>query len=81
MKYLFSLSILLLANFTFGQINPIDDTLKTNPKYDKILADKLGGDEYGMKSYFLVILKTGSYPISKVLQYFKFTSNYSNQHS
>ena len=60
MKYLFSLSILLLANFTFGQINPIDDTLKTNPKYDKILADKLGGDDYGMKSYFLVILKTGS---------------------
>ena len=60
MKYLFSLSILLLADLTFGQINPIDDTLKTNPKFDKILADKLGGDDYGMKSYFLVILKTGS---------------------
>ena len=30
-----------------------------NPNYDKILADKLGGDDYGMKSYFLVILKTG----------------------
>ena len=81
MKYLFSLSILLLADLTFGQINPIDDTLKTNPKYDKILADKLGGDDYGMKSYFLVILKTGSNPISKVLQFLKFTSNYSNQHS
>jgi uncharacterized protein YciI len=25
-----------------------------------VLADKLGGDEYGMKKYFLVILKTGA---------------------
>jgi uncharacterized protein YciI len=32
----------------------------TNPKYDKALADSLGGDDYGMKSYVLVILKTGS---------------------
>ncbi|MBN8790581.1 MAG: hypothetical protein J0I84_26175, partial [Terrimonas sp.] len=28
--------------------------------YDKTLADKLGGDDYGMKSYFLVIFKTGT---------------------
>jgi len=27
--------------------------------YNKVLADSLGGDEYGMKSYVLVILKTG----------------------
>lgn len=32
-----------------------------NPKYDKALADSLGGDEYGMKQYVLVILKTGTY--------------------
>jgi uncharacterized protein YciI len=31
-----------------------------NPKYDKALAESLGGDEYGMKKYVLVILKTGS---------------------
>ena len=31
-----------------------------NPQYDKALADSLGADEYGMKSYILVILKTGS---------------------
>ena len=30
-----------------------------NPDYDKKLADSLGGDDYGMKSYILVILKTG----------------------
>jgi uncharacterized protein YciI len=31
-----------------------------NPKYDKALADSLGADEYGMKTYVLVILKTGT---------------------
>jgi hypothetical protein len=30
-----------------------------NPKYDKALADSLGADDYGMKMYVLVILKTG----------------------
>jgi uncharacterized protein YciI len=29
------------------------------PSYDAELAKKLGADEYGMKSYVLVILKTG----------------------
>jgi uncharacterized protein YciI len=32
-----------------------------NPQYNKSLADSLGADEYGMKSYVFVILKTGSY--------------------
>lgn len=32
----------------------------TNPHYDEELAKQLGGDDYGMKSYFLVILKTGA---------------------
>lgn len=31
-----------------------------NPDYDPILADSLGADENGMKSYIFVILKTGS---------------------
>lgn len=30
--------------------------------YDAALAQKLGADDYGMKSYVLVILKTGSNP-------------------
>ncbi len=30
-----------------------------NPNYNKALADSLGGDDYGMKMYVLVILKTG----------------------
>ncbi|MGJ3236497.1 YciI family protein [Marivirga sp.] len=30
-----------------------------NPSYNKSLADSLGADDYGMKSYTLVMLKTG----------------------
>jgi uncharacterized protein YciI len=32
----------------------------TNPNYDEALAKKYGADKYGMKSYIMVILKTGS---------------------
>lgn len=32
---------------------------KPGVKYDKILADSLGADDYGMKKYSFVILKTG----------------------
>ncbi|GAB3512887.1 hypothetical protein GCM10027442_25030 [Emticicia fontis] len=32
----------------------------TNPKFRQALADSLGADEYGMKMYSLVILKTGT---------------------
>ena len=31
------------------------------PAYDKSLADSLGADDYGMKMYVLVILKSGSF--------------------
>lgn len=31
----------------------------TNPNYDKALADSLGADDYGMKSYTLVVLESG----------------------
>ena len=31
-----------------------------NPKYDKALADSLGADDFGMKAYMFVILKTGT---------------------
>ncbi len=35
------------------------DTNIQNPNYDPILAKLLGGDDYGMKNYVLVVLKTG----------------------
>lgn len=38
---------------------------KDNPAYEKALADSLGGDDYGMKQYTLVILKTGPNKIDR----------------
>lgn len=38
----------------------IKDTTLANPNYDKFLFDKLGGDDYGMKSYYFIILKSGA---------------------
>jgi len=60
MKYILIIILTLTANLIFGQSQSEKDTLNANPNYDKTLADKLGGDDYGMKSYFLVILKTGT---------------------
>jgi len=60
MKYILTITLLVIINLTFGQSNSEKDTLNSNPNYDKTLAEKLGGDDYGMKSYFLVILKTGT---------------------
>lgn len=52
MKKTISMSIFLFAGIIlYAQ--------KTNPNYDAELAKKLGADEYGMKNYVLVILKTG----------------------
>ncbi len=38
----------------------VPDTTSANPDFEAALAGRLGGDDYGMKSYFLVILKTGT---------------------
>lgn len=61
MKFALLLPSLLVINLSFGQSNVLDkDTTVSNPNYDKALAEKLRGDDYGMKSYFFVILKTGT---------------------
>ncbi|QHS59108.1 YciI family protein [Chitinophaga agri] len=46
--------------FKQGRGQSAADTANGNPSYDQALAKKLGADEYGMRSYTLVILKTGS---------------------
>ncbi|MGJ1196497.1 DUF6265 family protein [Sphingobacterium spiritivorum] len=38
----------------------LQDTSTSNSNYDALLAEKLGGDVYGMKKYILAILKTGA---------------------
>ena len=63
LAYLIFFSIAIFAQNDSLQTSSnqtVQDSLNKNPNFDQSLADKLGGDDYGMKSYFLVILKTGS---------------------
>ncbi len=60
MKYILIIAAALLTNLALGQSKLEKDIINSNPNYDKAMADKLGGDDYGMKSYFFVILKTGT---------------------
>lgn len=54
MRYtLLILSLIAFSRLGLAQAN-------NNPNYDAELAAKLGADEYGMKAYVLVMLKTGS---------------------
>lgn len=50
------LLIALLSLFAAGQLM----AQQTNPQYDAELAARLGADDYGMKKFVLVLLKTGS---------------------
>ncbi len=60
MKYLLFLVALLIKSQVLGQaIETTQDSLGLNPNYNEILANQLGGDDYGMKSYYLTLLKTG----------------------
>lgn len=52
MKY--GLLLFLFVSFSLSAYSQTE-----NSKYDKLLADSLGSDDYGMKTYILVILKTG----------------------
>ncbi|MBK8391960.1 MAG: hypothetical protein IPL23_22960 [Saprospiraceae bacterium] len=53
MKFPLFLILLLMMTITaFGQTK--------NPNYQEALAQKLGGDDYGMKMYVFAILKTGN---------------------
>lgn len=49
----------LLCALVIGTV-AITQAQTANPAYDKALADSLGADDYGMKSYIFVVLKTGS---------------------
>lgn len=47
----------IVSFFVFVQLTSAQTV---NPDYDSTLAKKLDADDYGMKSYIFVILKTGS---------------------
>lgn len=57
MRKLISVFVFLITLPLFAQ--------KQNPGYDAGLAAKFGADEYGMKNYVFVILKTGPAVIEK----------------
>jgi uncharacterized protein YciI len=57
LKYIMLLAFSIVNMYGFAQTD--------NPNYNKALADSLGGDEYGMKMYVLVILKTGTNKIER----------------
>jgi hypothetical protein len=63
MKIILSVSILFISFVVsaFPSSNNIlqDKRREANPAYDAALAKKLGADDYGMKNFVLVILKTG----------------------
>lgn len=52
MKFVYTLALLLVTSVAVGQ--------NTNPNYNVELAEKYGADDYGMKSFVLVILKSGT---------------------
>lgn len=60
MKFVLFIAVMLSSQMVNGQVDIKLDTTNTNLNYDKVLSEKLGGDEYGMKNYFFVILKTGT---------------------
>lgn len=52
-------SLLIIGVLTLSCMRKLH-AQKINPDYDSTLAKQLNADDYGMKSYILVILKTGS---------------------
>ena len=53
---LFFILLILITNLS----TTFAETINTNPNYDEKLATELKADDYGMKKFVLVILKTGS---------------------
>lgn len=52
---------------------------ETNSNFDEELAAKLGADEYGMKTYVFVLLKTGDNPSTdETLRNESFAAHFSN---
>lgn len=52
-------AILVLGLISALPVRAEDTAAIEQPVYDSALAQKLGGDEHGMKNYVLVLLKTG----------------------
>lgn len=60
MKATLTLLLLFLVAQLSNAQSTTKDTTSTNPNYDAALAKSLNADDFGMKSYIFVILKTGT---------------------
>ncbi|NCC46769.1 MAG: hypothetical protein EOM16_07015 [Bacteroidia bacterium] len=58
-RYLITLTFLMVLTSACNQSPTDKKKTLSSQKYDQELAQKYGADEYGMKSYIFVILKTG----------------------
>ena len=65
-KFLFTvITVLFALTFNvFAQDKKSDNKQKPPKKYNKKLAKKLGADDYGMRQYVFVVLKTGKAKIT-----------------
>lgn len=59
-------AIFVFSICIFGQTEKSKDSAKTTQTYDAELAEKVGADEYGMKQFVFVVLKTGKKKITDV---------------
>ncbi|MGS2721352.1 YciI family protein [Paraglaciecola aestuariivivens] len=59
-----TLHLILFLALCFA-VSPVSAQTSANTQYDAKLAESLGADDYGMRSYVLVILKTGPTPMEK----------------
>jgi len=63
MKTLMHAAVLLAAAGLAGAVTAEEQAKRS--EFDPALAAQLGADEHGMRSYVLVILKTGPTPVAK----------------
>ena len=49
-----------VISYTLERVSKSVSSTGANPQYDEVLANKLQADDYGMKYYWFVILKTGT---------------------
>ena len=57
--YLLAFALIVTAGCADTQAPEHAADLSSEPAYDAALAQELGADDYGMRSYVMVILKTG----------------------
>jgi uncharacterized protein YciI len=64
MQKLLAVAVSTVLGLSFGSAFAQAGTASTDPSFDPGLARALGADDYGMRSYVLVVLKNGPTPMA-----------------